>query len=79
MLPGSHPIVPIMIGDEQRLAPIADGVFAAGLHVVGFSYPVVPIGTARIRTQVSAAHTEEDLRFAAETLTRVAREVAARG
>jgi glycine C-acetyltransferase len=72
VLPGSHPIVPIMIGDEQRLAPIAEGVFAAGLHVVGFSYPVVPMGTARIRTQVSAAHSQEDLRFAAETLTRVA-------
>ena len=75
VLAGSHPIVPIMIGDEKLLAPIAEGVFAAGLHVVGFSYPVVPLGTARIRTQVSAAHTEEDLRFAAQTLTRVAGDV----
>ena len=66
-----------MVGDEQLLAPIATGVFAAGLHVVGFSYPVVPLGTARIRTQVSAAHTEDDLRFAADTLTRVAGEVTA--
>jgi glycine C-acetyltransferase len=76
VLPGQHPIVPIMIGDERRLAPITEGVFAAGLHVVGFSYPVVPLGTARIRTQVSAAHSEDDLRFAAETLSRVATEVA---
>jgi glycine C-acetyltransferase len=77
VLPGSHPIVPVMVGDEQLLAPLADGVFAAGLHVVGFSYPVVPMGTARIRTQVSAAHAEDDLRFAAATLSRVAGETAA--
>ncbi len=77
VLPGTHPIVPVMIGAEQLLAPIAERVFAAGLHVVGFSYPVVPIGTARIRTQVSAAHSEEDLRFAAATLSSVAAEVLA--
>ena len=64
-----------MFGDEKLLAPIAEGVFAAGLHVVGFSYPVVPLGKARIRTQVSAAHTEDDLRFAADTLMRVASDV----
>ena len=72
VLPGETPIVPIMFGDEKMLAPVADGVFAKGLHVVGFSYPVVPIGKARIRTQVSAAHSEDDLRFAAATLARVA-------
>ena len=54
------------------LGPIADGVFETGLHVVGFSYPVVPLGKARIRTQVSAAHSEDDLRFAAATLAEVA-------
>jgi glycine C-acetyltransferase len=73
VLPGEHPIVPVMIGDERRLAPITDAVAEAGLHVVGFSYPVVPMGTARIRTQVSAAHTEDDLRFAATTLTEATR------
>ncbi len=72
VLPGSHPIVPVMFGDERILAPIAEGVFAAGLHVVGFSYPVVPLGKARIRTQVSAAHSEQDLRFASERLANVA-------
>ena len=72
VLPGEHPIVPVMIGDEQRLAPITTAAFDAGLHVVGFSYPVVPLGTARIRTQVSAAHSEDDLRFAAEVFARVA-------
>ena len=72
VLPGEHPIVPVMIGDEQRLAPITAAAFEAGLHVVGFSYPVVPLGTARIRTQVSAAHSEADLRFAADVFSRVA-------
>jgi glycine C-acetyltransferase len=72
VLPGESPIVPVMIGDEQRLAPITAAAFEEGLHVVGFSYPVVPLGTARIRTQVSAAHTEDDLRFAADVFARVA-------
>jgi len=72
VLAGEGPIVPVMIGDEQRLAPITAAAFADGLHVVGFSYPVVPLGTARIRTQVSAAHTEDDLRFAADIFARVA-------
>jgi glycine C-acetyltransferase len=72
VLPGETPIVPVMFGDEKLLGPVADGVFERGLHVVGFSYPVVPIGKARIRTQVSAAHSEDDLRFAAETLSSVA-------
>ncbi|MEA2580245.1 MAG: glycine C-acetyltransferase [Actinomycetota bacterium] len=71
-LPGEHPIVPIMISEERLLKPITDGVFEAGLHVAGFSYPVVPMGKARIRTQVSAAHSEDDLRFAVSTLSRVA-------
>jgi glycine C-acetyltransferase len=72
VLAGEGPIVPVMIGDEQRLAPITAAAFADGLHVVGFSYPVVPLGTARIRTQVSAAHSEDDLRFAADIFARVA-------
>ena len=77
VLPGQTPIVPVMFGDEKLLAPVADGVFTAGLHVVGFSYPVVPMGKARIRTQVSAAHSAEDLRFAADTLAGVTSEVLA--
>ena len=72
VLPGEGPIVPVMIGDEQRLTPITAAAFEEGLHVVGFSYPVVPLGTARIRTQVSAGHSEEDLRFAADVFARVA-------
>jgi glycine C-acetyltransferase len=76
VLPGETPIVPVMFGDERLLAPVAQGVFAKGLHVVGFSFPVVPLGKARIRTQVSAAHSEDDLRFAAEALSSVAAAVA---
>jgi glycine C-acetyltransferase len=72
VLPGEGPIVPVMVGDEQRLTPITAAAFEEGLHVVGFSYPVVPLGTARIRTQVSAAHSEDDLRFAADVFARVA-------
>ena len=72
VLPGEGPIVPVMIGEEQRLGPITAAAFEEGLHVVGFSYPVVPLGTARIRTQVSAAHREDDLRFAADVFARVA-------
>jgi glycine C-acetyltransferase len=72
VLPGETPIVPVMFGDEKILAPVADAVFEKGLHVVGFSYPVVPLGKARIRTQVSAAHSEDDLRFAADALSTAA-------
>jgi glycine C-acetyltransferase len=62
-------------GDDRRratLTPITAAAFEEGLHVVGFSYPVVPLGTARIRTQVSAGHSEDDLRFAADVFARVA-------
>jgi glycine C-acetyltransferase len=65
ILPGDHPIVPIMIGDAARAAGLADALLAKGVYVIGFSYPVVPVGKARIRTQVSAAHSMEDLELAA--------------
>ncbi|MFM7035370.1 MAG: glycine C-acetyltransferase [Planctomycetia bacterium] len=61
ILPGSHPIVPVMIGDAARAARMADMMLDEGVYVVGFSYPVVPQGKARIRTQVSAAHSRQDL------------------
>jgi glycine C-acetyltransferase len=61
ILPGDHPIVPVMIGDAARATRMADLLLAKGIYVIGFSYPVVPVGKARIRTQVSAAHTDEDL------------------
>jgi glycine C-acetyltransferase len=61
VLPGEHPIVPVMIGDEVRAASFAGELAARGVYAVSFSYPVVPRGTARIRTQMSAAPTEADL------------------
>jgi glycine C-acetyltransferase len=64
VLPGDHPIVPVMIGDAEQAARMADILLGKGVYVIGFSYPVVPIGKARIRTQLSAAHTREDLELA---------------
>jgi glycine C-acetyltransferase len=63
---GEHPIVPIMLGDAALAARLADAMLERGVYVIGFSYPVVPKGKARIRVQVSAAHTQEDLEFAME-------------
>ncbi|RME71663.1 MAG: glycine C-acetyltransferase [Verrucomicrobia bacterium] len=71
---GSHPIVPIMLGDAVLAQRMAARMLEEGVYVVGFFYPIVPEGTARIRTQVSAAHTREDLAFAVETFARVYRE-----
>jgi glycine C-acetyltransferase len=65
ILPGDHPIVPVMIGDAARASKLADLLLTKGVYVIGFSYPVVPLGKARIRTQVSAAHSTEDLDRAA--------------
>jgi glycine C-acetyltransferase len=61
ILPGDHPIVPVMIGDAALATRTADLLLEHGVYVIGFSYPVVPMGKARIRTQVSAAHSRADL------------------
>jgi glycine C-acetyltransferase len=66
ILPGTHPIVPVMVGDAVKAARLADGLIRRGVYAVSFSYPVVPRDTARIRTQMSAAHSREDLDFAIE-------------
>ncbi len=66
ILPGTHPIVPVMVGDAVRAASLADGLIRRGVYAVSFSYPVVPRDTARIRTQMSAAHSRDDLDFAVE-------------
>ena len=66
ILPGDHPITPVMFGDASRAAKVAEAMLKRGVYVVAFSYPVVPLGKARIRTQVSAAHSREDLEFAAD-------------
>jgi glycine C-acetyltransferase len=64
ILPGEHPIVPVMFGDAVAASRMAELLLAKGVYVVAFSYPVVPQGKARIRTQISAAHTRADLEFA---------------
>ena len=62
--PGTHPIVPIMIGEAAKSQKFAARMLEKGVYVIGFFYPVVPHGTARVRTQISAAHSREDLEFA---------------
>ena len=72
---GDHPIVPIMIGDAPRAAAMAEKLLAAGIYVVSFSYPVVPLDTARIRVQVSAAHSTDDLDLAMNAFAKVQRQL----
>jgi glycine C-acetyltransferase len=71
IVPGEHPIVPIMLGDAALAGRMADALLDRGIYVVGFSYPVVPQGKARIRAQLSAAHTCEDLTRALDAFSAV--------
>jgi glycine C-acetyltransferase len=71
---GIHPIVPIMIGDASLSQKVASRMLEKGIYVIGFFFPVVPKGTARIRTQISAAHSTEDLKFAIEKFAEVKEE-----
>jgi glycine C-acetyltransferase len=73
--PGVHPIVPVMIYDAKQAQAMAAGLLEEGIYVTGFFYPVVPQGQARIRTQMSAAHTREHLDHAIAAFTRVARKL----
>jgi len=75
IIPGEHPIVPIMLGDANLASQMADLLLTKGLYVIGFSFPVVPKGKARIRTQISAAHTESDLAFAVEKFAEAKKEL----
>jgi glycine C-acetyltransferase len=70
ILPGTHPIVPVMVGDAALAGRVAKAMLEEGVYVIGFSYPVVPQGKARIRTQVSAAHSHEQLLHAANAFER---------
>ena len=74
--PGEHPIVPVMLGDATVATRLADWLLRKGIYVVGFSFPVVPQGKARIRVQLSAAHTTEELEYAAEQFAVGKRELA---
>ncbi|MEJ2286639.1 MAG: glycine C-acetyltransferase [Desulfobacterales bacterium] len=73
--PGSHPIVPIMLGDAKLAQEMAARLLEEGVYAIGFFYPVVPKNQARIRTQISAAHTRDDLAFALEKFIKVGREL----
>jgi glycine C-acetyltransferase len=68
---GTHPIVPVMLGDARLAQNVAKDMLEEGIYVVGFSYPVVPKGQARIRVQLSAAHTRDQVDRAIEAFTRV--------
>jgi glycine C-acetyltransferase len=74
--PGQHPILPVMLGDAALAAKVADRLLVRGIYAIGFSFPVVPKGQARIRIQLSAAHTPEQLEKAVQAFTEVGRELA---
>ncbi|MBM3869689.1 MAG: aminotransferase class I/II-fold pyridoxal phosphate-dependent enzyme [Verrucomicrobia bacterium] len=76
VLPGSHPICPVMLGGAALATRVADAMLAKGLYVIGFSYPVVLQGKARIRCQISAAHTREALEGAVNAFAEVKKELA---
>ncbi|MEM1397948.1 MAG: glycine C-acetyltransferase [Pseudomonadota bacterium] len=71
LLPGEHPIIPVMIGDARLAGEMADALLSEGVYVIGFSYPVVPKGQARIRTQMCARHTDDDVDEAVDAFIRV--------
>lgn len=75
ILPGEHPIVPVMFGEAHPAVKMAESLLQKGVYVIPFSFPVVPKGKARIRTQVSAAHSKEDLQFAVEKFAEAKTEV----
>jgi glycine C-acetyltransferase len=75
LLPGEHPIVPVMLHDAELAGRFADAMLVEGVYVVAFSFPVVPKGKARIRTQVSAALSRDDLEFAIEAFGRVKKQL----
>lgn len=79
ILPGEHPIIPVMLGDAQKAGRLAERLLEKGIYVIAFSYPVVPHGKARIRTQVSAAHSEADLLRAAAAFAEARDELAQAG
>ena len=71
LVPGEHPIIPVMLGDAKLAKTMADALLQEGIYVIGFSYPVVPLGQARIRTQMSAAHTQAQLDKAINAFAKV--------
>lgn len=76
LIPGEHPIIPIMLGEAVLATSMAEALLSEAVYVVGFSYPVVPEGRARIRVQMSAAHTRAQLERAVEAFAKVGRALA---
>jgi len=77
LVPGAHPIIPVMLGDAALATRMADALLAEGVYVIGFSYPVVPKGKARIRTQMSAAHTDDQIDLAVAAFAKVGKTLGA--
>lgn len=77
LVPGQHPIIPVMLGEAELATRMADALLAEGIYVIGFSYPVVPKGKARIRTQISAAHTDAQIDKAVAAFAKVGRALGA--
>ena len=77
LLPGEHPIIPVMLHDARRAAALAEALLAKGVYVIAFSYPVVPKGKARIRTQISASHTSDELERAVTAFAEAKAEIEA--
>ena len=75
LLPGEHPIIPVMLGDAKLAQDMAAKLMDEGVYVIGFFFPVVPKGQARIRTQMSAAHTPEMIDRAVAAFTKVGKEL----
>ncbi|HEY6084198.1 MAG TPA: aminotransferase class I/II-fold pyridoxal phosphate-dependent enzyme, partial [Nitrospira sp.] len=75
LIDGQHPIIPVMLGDASLATSMADRLLAEGVYVIGFSYPIVPEGQARIRVQMSAAHTRTQLAAAVGAFAKVGREL----
>jgi glycine C-acetyltransferase len=75
LVPGHHPIIPVMLGDAKVAQAMSAGLLEKGIYVIGFFFPVVPEGKARIRTQMSAAHTKDQLDKAIAAFTEVGKEL----
>jgi len=75
LVPGDHPIIPVMLGDAKLAQNFANKMLEEGVYVIGFSFPVVPKGQARIRVQMSAAHTHEDINKAVEAFEKVGKDL----
>jgi 7-keto-8-aminopelargonate synthetase and related enzymes len=75
LVPGEHPIIPVLLGEAWLATQMADALLQEGVYVVGFSYPVVPRGQARIRVQMSAAHTRDQLERAVAAFGEIGRQL----